>query len=131
MKINREARQKAKQAFKACLTDGFLDPGKLKSTIDHMGKAKGRNYLAVLARLKQLVALEVKERTLTVTTSTPLSDEGASVFNVLEKKLGPALAKSYRVDNALLGGLRIQWGSNVWDGSIRKKLNDLEANLAS
>lgn len=42
---------------------------------------------------------------------------------------GPGLETSFRQNADLIGGMRIKVGSDVYDGSIRRKLEALEARL--
>ena len=46
-------------------------------------------------------------------------------------KYGPDLTTEYKVTPALIGGLRVKIGSDVWDSSVRERLNRLEAQLAT
>jgi F-type H+-transporting ATPase subunit delta len=48
----------------------------------------------------------------------------------LQKKYGEDLEFDFNVNPELLGGLRVQVGSHVWDGSVRAKLETLRNNLA-
>ncbi|ACD84474.1 F0F1 ATP synthase subunit delta [Candidatus Methylacidiphilum infernorum] len=129
MKISREAKRQAKVLFKYCLKDGSVDTEKLKELISRLLAEKPRRYLEVLERLKQLVAHEVAKKTYVVQSSTELPDQGKLVFDQLEKIFGPALDKKYQICPELIGGIRIQVGSDVWDGSIAYRLKNIEAIL--
>lgn len=131
MKINREARQNASSFFRACFTDGQLDEAKVRKIVGLLAEHKPRNYMPVLQRFRKLVSLEIDRHTCTVESAEPLADKGAAIFANLEKKFGPSMATEYRVDSELVGGLRIQRGSNVWDGSIRARLHQLENAIAN
>jgi F-type H+-transporting ATPase subunit delta len=47
----------------------------------------------------------------------------------LRHKHGRDLSIEYKVNPALIGGLRIQIGSNVWDGSVQNRLARLNEQL--
>jgi F-type H+-transporting ATPase subunit delta len=127
MKIDRHARQCAKKYFRACLRpDGSFDEQGLRELVQLLVTQKPRNYLPILTRLHRLVELAVEERSVLVESATPLPDRGASVFAELEQRYGPAARTAYEQNPALLGGLRIRRGSNIWDGSLSNRLDRLQ-----
>lgn len=129
MKISREARQEARRIYRAASKEGALDTEKILAAIRYLLTQRPHGYLAIVHRLKTLVQFEVNRRTYSVQSAIALPDDGASVFRQLEQRFGPPLAKNYRVNSQLIGGLRIQVGSDVWDGSIRQKLRLINPTL--
>jgi F-type H+-transporting ATPase subunit delta len=125
MKINRAARAEAKTLFRICRSEKGLDEDRLRKVIGMISKQRPRGYLQVLGRLGQLVRLEVGRATHEVVSATRLEDGGKSVFAVLEKHFGKALAQQAEVRPEVLGGLRIRVGSDVWDATIRGRLEAL------
>src|SRR5260221_12543132 len=126
MKIAPHARQSAKKFLRACLRpDGSINEQSVREIIHLPGTEKPRSYLAILTRLQKLIELAFEERTVRVESATPLADRGASVFASLEQRFGPASRTSYEQNPALLGGLRIRRGSNIWDGSVSNRLERL------
>ena len=51
-------------------------------------------------------------------------------MNNLKSKYGPDLSTEFRVTPELLGGVRIKIGSDVFDSSVRERLNRLEAEVS-
>jgi F-type H+-transporting ATPase subunit delta len=43
----------------------------------------------------------------------------------LKKKYGPQIQPEFSVDPGLLGGMKIRVGSDVWDGSVKNRLERL------
>ncbi len=125
MKISRAARQEARRLYRACLTNNQLDSDRILAVVRGLIENRPRAYLSTLERLKMLVAYEVNRRTFTVESPMELPDQGSNVFKSLEQQFGPPLAKHYTVNSNLIGGLRIQVGSDVWDGSIQQRLDAL------
>jgi len=127
MKIDRHARQSAKKYFRACVKpDGSLDEAGIRDIVQLLVTQKPRNYLPTLCRLQRLVELAIEERTVQVESATPLADRGAGIFRDLETRFGPASRTYYEEKPALLGGLRIRRGSNIWDGSLSARLERLQ-----
>ena len=128
MKIKRDVKKRAKTLFRACFKNGRLDEKNVRLATEAVGQKKPRHAAALLAWFKKLVAVEINRQTIRVESAAPLADEGASVFKEVEAKFGPALAKTYQNRTELLGGLRIQVGSTVWDGTILQQLNSLKTH---
>jgi F-type H+-transporting ATPase subunit delta len=73
-----------------------------------------------------LVKLEVERRTAKVESAVALSPEiQADVKSKLAKIYGQGLNISFAQNPALLGGLRIKVGSDVYDGSVQARLENL------
>ncbi len=125
MKINRAARSEAKTLFRICHSEKGLDEARLRKVMGVLAQKKPRGYLQVLGRLGQLVRLEVGRATHEVVSAVKLEDGGKSVFSVLEKHFGKPLAQQVEVRPEVLGGLRIRVGSDVWDATIRGRLEAL------
>ncbi|NBT24563.1 hypothetical protein EBT11_07965 [bacterium] len=125
MKINRAARAEAKSLFRLCRTEKGLDEVRLRKVIGIITKQRPRGYLQVLGRLGQLVRLEVARATHELVSATKLDDGGKAVFGVLEKHFGKPLEQRAEVRPEVLGGLRIRVGSDVWDATIRGRLEAL------
>lgn len=125
MKISRAARAEAKSLFRICHSDQGLDEGRLRKVISAISKQRPRGYLQILGRLAQLTKLEVDRNTHEVVSAAKLEDGGKSVFAVLEKHFGKPLEQRAEVRPEVLGGLRIRVGSDVWDATVRGRLEAL------
>jgi F-type H+-transporting ATPase subunit delta len=132
MKINREIRRMSREMLRASFTDGQLDQGKIASLVQSLIDKKPRYYLDILENYKRLVRLEVEKRHARIESAGELSDEVRSQITAsLQRKYGSDLTTEFAVTPELLGGLRIRVGSDVWDGSVRNRLQRLEDNLAA
>ena len=47
----------------------------------------------------------------------------------LTKRYGPGLDVQFWVNPSLIGGLRVKVGSDVYDGSVKARLAELETNF--
>lgn len=130
MKINKEARRLSKELVRASFADGQLDSGRISSLVKSLIEKKPRNYLNVLNEYKRLIRLEVEKRTATIESATELSPEvAASTVENLKQKYGTGLTTNFVVNPELLGGMRIRVGSDVWDSSVRNRLQRLQQQL--
>ena len=130
MKINKETRQLSKELLRASFTDGQLDSGRVASLVKSLIEKKPRHYIQVLEAYKRLLRLEVEKRTATIETATELSPEaGNQIVENLKRRYGSDLTARIVVNKDLLGGMRIRVGSDVWDSSVRNRLQRLQQQL--
>jgi F-type H+-transporting ATPase subunit delta len=130
MKLNKEIRQLSRKMLQASFTDGQLDPGRISSLVDSLIAQKPRNYIDVLKHYRRLLRLELEKRHATVETSSEVDPAIRSeIVANLKKKYGDGLSTEFHVDPQLLGGMRIRVGSDVWDGSVRNRLERLQHEL--
>jgi F-type H+-transporting ATPase subunit delta len=75
----------------------------------------------------QLVKIERSRHTAEVESATSLPpDLQASVRAGLARVYGPGIRISFAQSPALIGGMRIKVGSDVYDGSVKAGLEALE-----
>ena len=130
MKLNKEIRRLSRKMLQASFTDGQLHPGRIASLVDSVIAEKPRNYINVLKNYKRLLRLEVEKRHATIETASEVDPAVRSeVAANLKSKYGDDLATDFHVDPQLLGGMRIRVGSDVWDGSVRNRLERLQQEL--
>ena len=130
MKLNKEIRQVSREMLRASFTDGQLDSGKIRSVVDLLIANKPRNYVDVLKNYGRLLRLELEKRRARIETASELDSATSSALVAnLKKKYGNDLTAEFVVDPQLLGGMRVRVGSNVWDGTVRNRLEQLERQL--
>jgi F-type H+-transporting ATPase subunit delta len=130
MKINKEIRQLSREMLRASFTDGQLDPDRISSVVDSVTARKPRNYIDVLKNYRRLLRLEVEKRRARIETASEMDPATQSeVVTNLKKKYGSDLTPEFVVNPELLGGMRIRVGSDVWDGSVRSRLERLQQQL--
>jgi F-type H+-transporting ATPase subunit delta len=126
MKVSKQARREAKELFRSSVLNGVLDENRVRQIVDKVVNIKPRGFVEVLSHFQRLVKLEIERRTAKVESAVPLSPEiQADVKNKLGKIYGEGLNISFAQNPALLGGLRIKVGSDVYDGSVQARLEDL------
>ena len=130
MKINKEIRQLSREMLRASFTDGQLDPGRISSLVDSLIAKKPRHYVDVLKNYRRLLRLELEKRQARVETASEVdSATTAELVANLKKKYGGDLKTEFVVNPELLGGMRIRVGSDVWDGTVRNRLERLQQEL--
>ena len=130
MKITKQARRNAKQLFRSTVVNGLMDEAKVRSAVQKVIQVKPRGYVAILEHFKRLVKLEQDRRAAKVESAVALSPEQQSgVSASLQKIYGSGLNLSFHVNPALVGGLRVRVGSDVYDGSVAARLQRLEESF--
>jgi F-type H+-transporting ATPase subunit delta len=130
MKINKEIRRRSRELLRASFTDGQLDPGRIRSLIDSFIGRKPRYYIGVLKNYRRLLRLELEKHSARIETASEMGSAiGSELVANLKKKYGSDLTAEFVVDPQLLGGMRIRVGSDVWDGTVRGRLERLQQQL--
>ena len=126
MRITKQARRDAKQLFRSCQVNGLLDDQKTRQAVQQVIAHKPRGYGGILTHFHRLVKLDLERRAARIESATPLDAavEGALRAN-LARKYGAGLNIAFSQNPALLGGLRIKVGSDVYDSSIQARLDAL------
>ena len=130
MKISKQALREARQLFRSCQVNGLLDENRLRQAVTLLSSRKPRGYLEILSRLHRLVKLDVEQHTARVESATPLpANLQADVSNRIKNKYGAGLEIVFTPNPALIGGLKIQVGSDLYDGSVKTRLAKLEQSF--
>jgi len=130
LKTSKLARRGAKELFRACFVNGLLDENRTRQAVAQVLQSKPRDYLAILTHFQRLVKLEIERRSAHVETSVALpADLRGNVQNTLTRAYGPGLNVSFAENPALIGGMKIRVGSDVYDGSVRGRLAALEESF--
>ena len=126
MKSGKDAQRIARQLLKATVKDGVVDAGVVKTVARTLIDKQPRGFLKVLSAYTRLVRLEL-ERTYAVVESAQRLDVPTekSVEADLQKKYGGKLTVEFREKPGLIGGMRVRVGSDVWDGSVKNRLDRL------
>ena len=131
MKVSKQARRDAKLLFKGCLKNGLLQEDSVTKTVQAIVDGKPRAYIQILNHLLKLVKTDIHSRTARIESADSLDDATRkSVEKLLVDRYGTTLMISFDVNPALIGGMRIQVGSDVYDASIRSRLQKIEESFA-
>jgi len=128
---NRSATASAKGELLRSLLGGRADATTERLVTRLVAAPRGRSLESGLESLSKLAAERRDRMVAVVTTAVPLSDQQ-------KQRLGGALAKLYGrqmhlnldVDPEVLGGIRVQVGDEVINGSIADRIEDAGRRLA-
>jgi F-type H+-transporting ATPase subunit delta len=130
MKISKQSRRDAKQLFQACLVNGQLDEARVRQVVSAVIEKRPRGHVPTLSQFQRLVKLDLERRQARVESAVALpADTQASVQANLTQKYGSNLNFQFSVKPDLIGGLRVQVGSDVYDGSVKARLQNLQTSF--
>jgi len=101
--------------------------------VDHLvQQPRGRRIAALLRQAAGIVADEAGLAVATVTSASALdAKQLGRIAASLAKANGRELRINHVIDPSIVGGIRVQIGDDVIDGSVATKLNELRLQLAS
>jgi len=131
MKVSRKVRRTARQLFRLCMVNGQLDPARVRAVAARVAASKQRGSLAVLSDFQRMVRLNRDRRHAIVESAAALPDDiRAEVQANLTKMYGAGIETSFNENPALIAGMRVRVGSDVYDGSVRARLAAIDAGLS-
>jgi F-type H+-transporting ATPase subunit delta len=130
MKVNKKAKRGAKQLYRFCLLNGLLDENRARQVVQRVVATGQRNRLPILTHFLRLVELDRAQHTATIDSATLLpADLRTIVQTELAQRYGLGLTTAFAQRPELIGGMRIQVGCDVYDGSVRAGLEALKKSF--
>jgi F-type H+-transporting ATPase subunit delta len=130
MKTAKQTRREAKRLFRLCLINGSLDESRVRQVAKTVFDSGRRGSPALLHQFLHLVKLDQARHAAEIESTTPLPDQlRASIETDLARLYGPGISASFALNPALIGGMRIKVGSDVYDGSVKAGLTELEKSF--
>jgi F-type H+-transporting ATPase subunit delta len=130
MRTSRKARRIAKRLLRVCTTDDVLDEVRVRRAVHGLARSRRRNRLPILRQLQRLVAWDRARHSALVESAVALlPDLRAKVNEDLNRLYGTGLSTTWVENPALIGGMRVKVGSDVYDGSVRARLSALEGSF--
>ena len=127
MKTTKQLTRDARQLFRLCLLDDSLDETRVRTVVQGVLHSKRRGGHALLTRFLRFVKLDRVRHTADIESATSLPAHlQTSVLNGLARVYGPGITSSFSQNPALIGGMRIRVGTDVYDGSVKAGLAALE-----
>ena len=130
MKISKQARRDAKQLVQSCRVNGLLEDAKVRQAVQQVIAGKPRGYVAILSHFQRLVKLDLDRRAARIESAVPLTAaQQNDVTANLARRYGSGLNFLFSHNPALLGGMRVKVGSDVYDDSVQARLNFLRESF--
>ena len=122
----------ARELFDASLdASGRPDAAKSLKVADLLVKSAPRHTLQILKEYTRLIRLEMAKHHAVIESAAPVDDSTrVAIIKSLEKRDGGSVTLETKVDPSLIGGSRIRLGSEVWDGTVRSRIQNLSASIS-
>ena len=126
MKVSKDALRIARQLMRLTVRTGSVDAAAARTIVSKVIADKPRNYHGILNAYTRLLRLELQKRHAVIESAVDLPEgERNAIVEDLKRKHGGDITSEFRTAPALLGGIRVQLGSTVWDGSVKARLETL------
>ena len=130
MMTTAQIKREAKRLYQLCLADGSLNENRATQVVRQVIGSKRRGSMALLMHFQRFVRLDLEAHSANVETAAPLPpDLQADVQARLKDLYGPAIQTEFSLKPALIGGMRIKVGSDVYDRSVQSQLASLEKSF--
>lgn len=127
MKVPKEARKLSRSLFRASFADGHLDRSRVAAVLSTVAARPPRYAFSVMKNYERLVRMELARRHAVIESAGALNPADAEkILGDLKKRFGADITHELKVTPGFIGGIRVQLGSNVWDGSIQGRLAYLQ-----
>ncbi|RZU40752.1 F0F1 ATP synthase subunit delta [Edaphobacter modestus] len=126
----KQSAREAKQMFRLCVVNGVLDEARVRQVLQAVLQSRRRGYLLLLEDFQRLVKLDHDQHMAKVESAVLMpADLQANVRSGLTSAYGSGITIAFSVNPALIGGMRIQVGSDVYDGSVQSGLDALRRSF--
>ena len=129
MLTTKQAERDAKRLLRLCLVNGRLDEARVRQVVDRVIASGRPGGLSVLSRFQRLVRLDRARHSADVDSAAPLPADVRAAIEAAIRTLGPDVTTTFTENPALIGGVRVKVGSDVYDGSIQGRLAALDSRF--
>jgi F-type H+-transporting ATPase subunit delta len=125
---SKKAQQLARQLLSLSVADGALSPERVAGVLAYVEKHRPAQPLLVLKTYRRLVTIELSRGQAQIEHAGGVSDQILqTIAAALAKKYGRPLTAVAAPNSALLAGLRVRVGDDVYESSIANQLAGLVA----
>ena len=119
----KQVQQLARQFLKLSIVNGEVSPERVAGILQYIGKHRPSNSVAVLKSFQRLITAEIARREARVEHAGPMENSVlASIAASMTRKYARRIAGVSRRNDALLAGLRVRVGDDVYESSVAGQL---------
>ena len=130
MALNKKAQQLARELLKLSIVEGQISAERVSGVLAYVEKSQPPHAVAVLRSYQRLVATELAK-------SQAVVEHAGAVSSALLQSIADSMAKKYgrkvtaiaKPSPALLAGLRVRVGDDVYESSAASQLASLAASV--
>lgn len=122
----KQTQQLARQFFNLSLVDGVLSSERVAGVLAYIEKHRPSQTVAVLRAYRRLVAAEVARGQAVIEHAGAASESvQAAIVAAMARRYGRPIAGVTRRNDALIAGLRVRVGDDVYESSVAGQLATL------
>jgi F-type H+-transporting ATPase subunit delta len=126
----KKAQQFARQLFKLSVVDGAVSTDRVSGVLAYIEKQKPANPVIVLRAYRRLIVAELAKGQALIEHAGAINESVQSaIAAAMTKKYQRPVSASTRPNPALLAGLRVRVGDDVYESSVAGQLSSLSASL--
>lgn len=120
---SKQTQQLARQFFKLSFVDGVVSPERVAGVLQYVEKHRPPHGLAVLKAYQRLIAAEIARGQAVIEHAGPVSEAVvAGIVTAMSRKYGRRISSVTKRKDALLAGLRVRVGDDVYESSVGGQL---------
>ena len=124
----KQSLQFARQLLELSLADGAVSPERVAGVLAYLERTRPANVLAVLRAYHRLVAGAVARGQAVVEHAGSINDRAlADIAAAMSRRYNRPITGAARRNDALLAGLRVRVGDDVYESSVAGQLAQLAA----
>lgn len=126
MRGDKKTKLLAKQLFKLSVVNGTVSPEQVTGVLGYIEKTSPRHPLLLLKYYHQLIGAELAKSRAVVEHAGPINDSTLKQIEAaMTKKYNRPVIASAKPNPALLAGIRVRVGSDVYESSVAGQLANL------
>lgn len=130
MKRDLKITQLAKKLVEFSKENGIVTEGKVTEVLSALKQAQHRHYLAILKAFLNFIRREITLQTAIVSTPSNLSEANLKAIEAhFAKAYDRPINAVLKQDDALIAGVQVRVGDDVYDASIAGYLQRLSENV--
>lgn len=130
MSVKKNVQHTARLLYKLSFVDGRLTQEQIAGVLAYVEKTKPVDSLALLKAYHRLIAGEVSRNQAVVEHAGSVSPETLQgIASSLSKTYQRPITATARPNSALLAGLRVRVGDDVYENSLASQLSQLGSNV--
>lgn len=122
----KQIQQLARQFYKLSFSNGVISAGQVAGVLEYIEKHRPANSMAVLKAYQRLIAAEVARGQAVVEHAGPINSAALdAIAGAMSKKYNRAVSAVEKRNDALLAGVRVRIGDDLYESSVAGQLATL------
>ena len=127
---NKQVQQLARQFYKLSFAHGVISAERVGGVLEYIEKHRPASSMAVLKAYQRLIAAEVARGQAVVEHAGPIDSAAlTAIASAMAKKYGRPVTAVEQRNDALLAGVRVRIGDDLYESSVAGQLAALAESV--